>query len=397
MNEVTFDEQEDDEGLAAVAGELDETVLHPSDWTVGTIISQLKSKNIEMNPRFQRRDAWTPKQKSQFIESLIIGVPIPQIVLAERHDARGRFIVLDGKQRLLTIMQFWGESKGVQDPRNHFALSGLSVLKNLNKVSHSVLSRQPEHLAYFDTLQNRTIRTVAIRHWRSEALLHLIFQRLNTASVTLSPQELRQALHPGMFTDFVEEKSSQSGGIQTLLSLKRPDHRMRDAELLARYFAFQNYLTEYGGRMRDFVDNTFVKLNSTWGDASEDIELQLQNFEDGVATLIKTFGEDRVARKADSPIFNRAIFDALIFYAAQPKIAAAMKKKLVKVREAFDRMVSADGFLASIEKDTAGIPHTVTRFQLWGKALSKATGKSFPTPTLGRGSKKIQFSGFDNI
>ena len=83
-----------------------EAVLWSTDWTTETIISQLKKKNIELYPSFQRRDAWGPDRKCRFIESIILGLPIPQIILAERKDKKGSYIVIDGKQRLLSIRQF---------------------------------------------------------------------------------------------------------------------------------------------------------------------------------------------------------------------------------------------------------------------------------------------------
>ena len=79
---------------------ISQAVVHSTDWTVETIISQLRRKNIDMPP-FQRRDAWTRRRKSRYIESLMLSLPVPQIILAERKDKRGTFLVLDGKQRLL--------------------------------------------------------------------------------------------------------------------------------------------------------------------------------------------------------------------------------------------------------------------------------------------------------
>ncbi|MGZ8225662.1 MAG: DUF262 domain-containing protein [Methylococcaceae bacterium] len=89
-------------------GNLDQNLFSPAgvsgnDWTTETIISQIKKGNIQLNPDFQRRDAWDKSRKSRFIESLILGLPVPQIVLAESKERRGAYIVLDGKQRLLSI------------------------------------------------------------------------------------------------------------------------------------------------------------------------------------------------------------------------------------------------------------------------------------------------------
>src|ERR1700730_9237920 len=80
-----------------------QAVINSADWTVETIIQQIDKGNIELNPDFQRREAWHNPRKSQYIESLILNVPVPQVVL-ERKDRR-KFIVIDGKQRLLALRQ----------------------------------------------------------------------------------------------------------------------------------------------------------------------------------------------------------------------------------------------------------------------------------------------------
>jgi hypothetical protein len=84
---VLEDQQEDLEDLGE-AGKQYQAVVNQADWTVETIIKQIDKGNIELNPAFQRREAWRNLRKSQYIESLILNVPVPQIVLAERKDKR---------------------------------------------------------------------------------------------------------------------------------------------------------------------------------------------------------------------------------------------------------------------------------------------------------------------
>src|SRR5476651_6598 len=91
--------QENESDLHANRLTFSQAVVWGTDWTTETILSQLKRGNIELNPAFQRRDAWGRAGKSKFIESLILGLPIPQIILAESKEKRGTFIVIDGKQR----------------------------------------------------------------------------------------------------------------------------------------------------------------------------------------------------------------------------------------------------------------------------------------------------------
>ena len=110
-----FEENEDSDNGSnnslELLEEIAEILVTGTDWTTETLLDQLVRENIQLNPRFQRRDAWNIVRKSRFIESIILGFPIPHIVLASNQKERGKFVVLDGKQRLLTILQFYGRSE----------------------------------------------------------------------------------------------------------------------------------------------------------------------------------------------------------------------------------------------------------------------------------------------
>jgi hypothetical protein len=234
---IDFEEESEEQDVAEELGRSQAAVVSATDWTTETVVSQLSRGNIQLNPRFQRRDAWKRDRKSRFIESLIVGLPIPQIVLAESKKDRGKFIVLDGKQRLLAILQYWGLGEGVN---NSYALTGLTLRGDLKRKTFKQLSSDPELEADFNALTNQSVRTVVIRNWKDTNFLHTVFLRLNTGSVTLSPQELRQALLPGPFTDFVDEAAANSEGLKRLLGLAEPDPRMRDIEVLTRFLAFHS-------------------------------------------------------------------------------------------------------------------------------------------------------------
>src|SRR5258706_5844112 len=141
VDEQDVSEQLDPGAIAAV--------VSGTDWTTETIVSQLRRGNIQLNPRFQRRDAWKRDRKSRFIESLIVGLPIPQIVLAESKRDRGQFIILDGKQRLLSILQFWGLGAG---ENNAYALSGLTLRSDLMKRTFQDLSSNGAFASDFNAL-----------------------------------------------------------------------------------------------------------------------------------------------------------------------------------------------------------------------------------------------------
>ena len=104
-NSEPYNEQEEDiDQLNKL--DLSEMAITGTDWTAETIVNQINKGNILLSPYFQRRDAWNVKIKSRFIESLFLGLPIPQIILAERKEKKGSYIVIDGKQRLLSLQQF---------------------------------------------------------------------------------------------------------------------------------------------------------------------------------------------------------------------------------------------------------------------------------------------------
>ncbi len=354
-------------------------VVTGTDWTTETIVSQLQRKNIQLNPGFQRRDAWGLDRKSRFIESLIVGLPIPQIVLAEVKGERGKFIVLDGKQRLLSILQFWGLGEG---ENNSYPLSALTLRSDLKKKTYEDLKSSVELEGDFTALCNQPIRTVVIKNWKDSNFLHTIFLRLNTGSVKLSPQELRQALLPGDFSEFIDGASAASVGLQKLLSIEGPDPRMRDIEVMARFLAFRFYATQYPGRMKKFLDFSFDEFNQNWIKSKPQVIKAIKEFESGVNTLQAIFGES-VARKPGSRQFNRAIFDALIYYASQPIIAAALRTKAVAVRKAYAEMFARKaGFAKAVESDTAGAPNTSARLKLWAAALSKITGTTIKAPVI---------------
>jgi hypothetical protein len=390
---VDFAEEEEDiEGESAnqkklQLKEISETVVAGSDWTTATIRDQLIRENIQLNPRFQRRDAWNITRKSRFIESLILGFPVPQIVLATNNKEKGKFIVLDGKQRLLTILQFYGDSA---TPNNSFTLKDLEFLDNLNGCQYQDLKNDFNLNDFLDQLDNQTIRTIVIRNWKTESFLHKIFLRLNVENTPLSSQELRQALHPGGFINFLDDRAIESQALKKIFKSSYPDFRMRDTDILLRYVAFHYYLSDYRGDLKKFLDNACVSLNARWDQNSEEIKNIIDQFEKAVQTTINIFGEKNFSRlwlpesATYRSQFNRAILDVMVFYFCDDLIRAAAEKNKEQVEEAFKSL-----FLTAVDRFKNAVlinPHTkqstYDRFHLWGQALSKVLDINFNIPQM---------------
>ena len=382
--EVSFEEEDEDldDELASsdqpqsVLKEISKILVVATDWTTATILDQLVRENIQLNPRFQRRDAWDITRKSRFIESIFLGFPIPQIVLASQDKKRGKFIVLDGKQRLLTILQFYGRS---ETPNDSFALKNLEFRPELNGLTHEKIQNDILLNSVLDALDNQTIRTTLIRNWRTESLLYKIFLRLNLENTPLSPQELRQALHPGDFINFLDDESIKSQPLRKILKSKNPDPRMRDVELLLRYVAFHHFLSNYRGNLKVFLDMTCEQLNNDWDNREIEIRDTVSQFDNAVQTTTRIFGEENTFRvwlsssHAYRSKFNRAILDVMIFYFSDPVIRQAAEKNPAGVENSFKELCSSSNseFRDAVEKRTTSIRETHTRLSLWGQALLK--------------------------
>ncbi|MER5522574.1 DUF262 domain-containing protein [Streptomyces sp. NPDC001761] len=384
------DGEEEDAAASVTTEEVTRAVVTDTDWTAETILSQLRRGNIQLNPRFQRRDAWNKPRKSRFIESLILGLPIPQIVLAEDKNRRGKFIVLDGKQRLLALRQFAAGSSfsasAEEENFKGFSLTGLEVREDLRLVTLKKMESDDSYVDDLNSLLNETIRTVVVRRWPNEDFLNLVFLRLNTGSVKLSPQELRQALHPGLFTDFLDDCASDSEWLRAALRIDKPDFRMRDVEVLLRYFGFQFTLDEYTGNLKKFLDDTVNLLNAQWSKEEERIKQVGENCNRSIEATFKVFGDNSFYRWAGGKYegrFNRAVFDVMTYYFSDANVRSAAVSRAEIVEWAFRNLCDTNQrFVESIQTTTKTPLATHRRLSLWGEALGDAIGVKLRVPEL---------------
>jgi len=359
-------------------------VLASSDWTTQTLLNQLTRGNIDLDPVFQRRDAWQPSRKSQFIESLFLGLPVPQLVLAERKEKRGTYIIIDGKQRLLTLMQF----SAIQD--SAFApmvLRGLRVLPELNGLNYQTIKERPDLDEHLTSFENQPIRTVIIRAWPNENFLYTVFLRLNTGSLPLSPQELRQALHPGPFTSFINEYSSDNELLKRILRLSAPDFRMRDTELVIRYLAFRNFLAEYTGNLKPLLDRVVIYFNSAWNARSGHLNVQLAEFDNAMSVTAQIFGDTTAFRKWNGERYesniNRAVFDVMVHVFRLAPVAQAALAQPQVVIDQFKAICENNArFREAIEGTTKTIEAIYTRISLWSAALGQALEIQIAMPRM---------------
>lgn len=372
------EDSENEEDIRGVDSTIfDGTIVSDADWTTETIVSQLKKGNILLNPAFQRRDAWTDARKSRFIESLFLGLPIPQIVMAESQTSKGKFIVIDGKQRLLSLRRF------TLDDENPLKLRDLEIRSDLNGKTFNQLIDDPSAEDDVAGFENQTVRTTVIRGWKNEAVLYLIFYRLNSGSVSLSPQELRHVLHPGPFIDFAFSFSEECQSLIDLLGRNgKPDFRMRDVELVIRYFAFSIYFERYAGDLKQFLDSTTLLLNQAWQQDKADLVARAQLLDDAINITQEIFLNDAFHKwtaKGFEKRFNRAVFDCMVFYFSKPQLMSKVLDNKDKIQAEFVRLCTDDAkFIKSLETTTKSTSATFTRLLTWGHSLEQILGVTIP-------------------
>lgn len=376
--ELSSDVTEDD-----LADEVqpDSTVTWSTDWTVSTLIDQLRRGRFDLEPEFQRRDAWRDARRSRFIESLVLGIPVPQITLAERPESRGKFVVLDGKQRLRALQRF----AGLDGPA--MRLSGLEVLKDLNGATYEDFGGDSAFERYAAALDNASIRAVVLRGWKNESLLYLTFLRLNSNVVGLSPQELRRALHPGPFMDFVMDHSAASESIRRFLKNKGPDFRMRDAELLTRHVSLSLRTTSYAGNLRKFLDDSCNVLNQKWSTLQPAIRECAAGLDDAIDFTFEVFEADafkRPSKRGYERSRNRAVLDAMAFYFQHLSVRTELAGQGPVVKQTLEDLVQADPeFASALTSTTKSVPAVAARLIRWGEAIAPLSPSSLqyvPTP-----------------
>ncbi|WP_414159901.1 DUF262 domain-containing protein [Pseudomonas sp. BNK-45] len=359
------DSQQEDESDLSDSISFKDAIVMNADWTIETIVGQISKKNIDLQPGFQRRAAWDDVRKSRLVESIIVGMPVPNIVLAENKDHRGRFIVIDGKQRLLAINDYLNGG---------YALRGLDIRPDLNGLKYNDLAQEDR-----EYLENSTLRSTVIRNWKDENFLYAIFFRLNSGSLPLSPQELRKALVGGNLLDRIEEYLESSAPFQALFG-ETLDKRMRDSELVLRFIAYDRALEEYRGDFKDFLDQTVEYYEASWEARKGEAEQALIRLDRALITTMNIFSKDSFKKWIGDKferVINRAVFDCITRYFADEHVALAARSKQHEIYDAFKDICKTQEFRDAIEKTPKTVGATKTRINMWGSVLAQTLNLTY--------------------
>jgi len=256
------------------------------DVSFGEIMSMYERKEIIIKPAFQRYFRWNEEQRTRFVESLLLGIPIPPIFVAE--DKSGVWELVDGLQRVSTILSFFGvlrsEDDGIKGKNNWVLTEGdrVSALEGFN------LETLPNPFRL--NIKRVTCRVEILRSNSSYDMRFELFNRLNTGGTSLTTQEIRNCIYRDISTEFnvLLEKLSKDKNFRELVDLNEQQYeRLYDQELVLRFMSLY--------KKNDVKTGLAQHMTSFMKNALENTEFDYAGYEkiySGVFALLQPLGRD---------------------------------------------------------------------------------------------------------
>lgn len=226
------------------------------DITVQQLLSMVESAAIDVAPAYQRQYRWDHTRQSRFIESIFLGIPIPNLFMAANAD--GTWELVDGVQRLSTLVHFAGSDAA----RARLKMQTKLSLENLEKLSSfcGPFESMPQNIRLHFMLRPIKVTTLSDK---SDLVVRFdLFERLNTGGVILTDQEIRSCIFRGAFNDFLEKLAKNNDFMKVVLL---PEAKQKDGtreECVLRFFAFLESYKKFDHSVVEFL-NGYMKASST--------------------------------------------------------------------------------------------------------------------------------------
>jgi len=311
-----------------------------ADYPVDGLVKRINRGDIFIPP-FQRSYVWTIEKASRFIDSLLLGLPVPGIFLAKEKETN-RLLVIDGQQRLKSL-QFFYNGQG------HFPARG-QVPFRLCKVAPQFEGKAYEDLHPEDRrmLDDSIIPATIVRQESPQneldppSSIYYIFERLNTGGSKLLPQEIRSCIYHGKFNDFLGEINENvvwQRIFQGKESVEKPNekNRLKDMELILRFFALFLDFDSYKGSMSDFLSG-FMDKNRDHN--LYDPAYLKKLFENTIEFIDQTLGIKAFRPRRG---LNAAAFDAVMVGLAR-RLEQGEIKDLEQFKDVYYRLLESEEF-----------------------------------------------------
>ena len=295
------------------------------DMSFGEILNMYSSDEIIITPEYQRAFRWDVQKQTDFIESILLGIPFPSIFVAANED--GKWELIDGLQRISTVLSFFGELK---DPKkNNLKLNAGGLLPRLKGKTIDTL---PVDLKL--SIKRTPCRIEIIQRDSHFEMRYELFKRLNTGGEGLTRQEIRNCVFRGLpkyksFTDAIEINSKDSNLISIAWVSQDQKDEMLYEELCLRFFALHNFIDEYHeSAVQDFFDKVMKQQCE-----SPDIDLIDATFSlfQKICAYLNTTDEN--AFKLARLNFSTSMFDSIML-----TLAATQSFERISINEFLSKL-----------------------------------------------------------
>lgn len=267
------------------------------DVTVEELVRRVERKRIEIAPVYQRQFRWDSIRQSRLIESLMLGIPVPPLFMATNlmPDQKNQWEVVDGLQRLLTLVNFTGDEMARDAARLKDTPLRLTHLDKLNALDGMTFGDLPEDIR--TSLEDRPVKVIVLNDKSDLQVRFDLFERLNTGGVALTDQEVRECVFRGPFMDLLSTLS-QDEKFRTVVRL--PHASWKDGtpeDYLLRFFAFLDRYETFDHSVKDFL-NAFTE-----GAAQDPRPSERESvFHDTFRYLAGAFPDGIKSRKGMTPV-----------------------------------------------------------------------------------------------
>lgn len=289
----------------------DDSLFNITSWGADLSFRELITMYDEdelLKPELQRNYVWDRTEASRFIESLLMGLPVPSIFLAKSNSNK---LIVDGYQRIMTVYDF---------VRGIFSGDGkVFKLSISNKINERWRGKAFSELSVDDQrkIKSTTIHAIIFeqKHPKNnDTSMYQVFERINTSGRTLTPQEIRNCVYQGTLNSLLIELNNDIKW-RNLFGTRNPDNRMRDLEYILRFFAIHNFRKKETTSKQISLKkelNEFMGMHKNAN--TEIIESMRVQFLETINAIYDTLGENAFMNYSDGKYLNRfhpTIFDAI--------------------------------------------------------------------------------------
>lgn len=315
-----------------------------ADYPVDSLVQRLE-KDVIFVPKFQRSYVWSHRMASRFIELLLLGLPVPGIFLSKEPET-GKMLVIDGQQRLRTLQYYY---RGLFEGRE-FILQ--EVQPQFENKSYRTLE-EDDRLRLNDSIIHATIIKQDEPTEDESSIFH-IFERLNTGGMQLQPQEIRSCIYYGEFCELLHELNEIPSWRQIY---GRPSKRLKDNELILRYFALYYFLDKYERPIKEFL-NKYMAANRNL--KLHNADLLRSKFVTSIDLIAQTIGQ-RAFRPERA--LNVSVFDAIMIGITRRLERGALSDPSIFVSK-YDELLKTRAFNITTQTGTSDVANVKKRIDL---------------------------------